>query len=217
MKRTGETTVVPLELEPFESAFVVLKTVKDATDTGTAKHAEIAEATGGSSNTNYPEPQTVTVLSGPWTLTFDPAQRGPATPVVTGTLFDWSTSEDNAVRYYSGEVIYQTEFDLPEPAASSLFINLGDVMVMAKVKVNGKEVGGVWTAPLSARYIGCGANRQQPDRSECGEHLDESVNRRLCACSRRTSHMVALQPVERFLAFAEIRIAGTGEYRSDRL
>ena len=51
------------------------------------------------------------------------------------------------MRYYSGEVIYQTEFDLPEPAASSLFINLGDVMVMAKVKVNGKEVGGVWTAP----------------------------------------------------------------------
>lgn len=144
-EENGETTAVPLELEPLESAFVVFKTVKDATDTAT--HAEMAEATGGSGSTNYPEPQTVAVLSGPWTLTFDSAQRGPATPVVTGTLFDWSTSEDDAVRYYSGKVIYQTEFDLPEPAASSLFINLGDVMVMAKVKVNGKEVGGVWTAP----------------------------------------------------------------------
>lgn len=144
-EENGETTAVPLELEPLESAFVVFKTVKDATDT--ARHAEMAEATGGSGSTNYPEPQTVAVLSGPWTLTFDSAQRGPATPVVTGTLFDWSTSEDDAVRYYSGKVIYQTEFDLPEPAASSLFINLGDVMVMAKVKVNGKEVGGVWTAP----------------------------------------------------------------------
>ena len=146
-EENGETTAVPLELEPLESAFVVFKTVKDATDTATATHAEMAEATGGSGSTNYPEPQTVAVLSGPWTLTFDSAQRGPATPVVTGTLFDWSTSEDDAVRYYSGKVIYQTEFDLPEPAASSLFINLGDVMVMAKVKVNGKEVGGVWTAP----------------------------------------------------------------------
>lgn len=144
-EENGETTAVPLKLEPLESAFVVFKTVKDATDT--ARHAEMAEATGGSGSTNYPEPQTVAVLSGPWTLTFDSAQRGPATPVVTGTLFDWSTSEDDAVRYYSGKVIYQTEFDLPEPAASSLFINLGDVMVMAKVKVNGKEVGGVWTAP----------------------------------------------------------------------
>ena len=144
-EENGETTAVPLELEPLESAFVVFKTVKDATDT--ARHAEMAEATGGSGSTNYPEPQTVAVLSGPWTLTFDSEQRGPATPVVTGTLFDWSTSEDDAVRYYSGKVIYQTEFDLPEPAASSLFINLGDVMVMAKVKVNGKEVGGVWTAP----------------------------------------------------------------------
>lgn len=146
-EENGETTAVPLELEPLESAFVVFKTVKDATDAATATHAEMAEATGGSGSTNYPEPQTVAVLSGPWTLTFDSAQRGPATPVVTGTLFDWSTSEDDAVRYYSGKVIYQTEFDLPEPAASSLFINLGDVMVMAKVKVNGKEVGGVWTAP----------------------------------------------------------------------
>ena len=98
-EENGETTAVPLELEPLESAFVVFKTVKDATDT--ARHAEMAEATGGSGSTNYPEPQTVAVLSGPWTLTFDSEQRGPATPVVTGTLFDWSTSEDDAVRYYS--------------------------------------------------------------------------------------------------------------------
>ena len=57
-EENGETTAVPLELEPLESAFVVFKTVKDATDTATATHAEMAEATGGSGSTNYPEPQT---------------------------------------------------------------------------------------------------------------------------------------------------------------
>ena len=146
-EENGETTAVPLELEPLESAFVVFRTVKDSMDTGMAKRAEMQQSLSGSGSTNYPEPQTITVLSGPWTLTFDPEQRGPSTPVVIDTLFDWSTSEDDAVRYYSGEVVYRTKFDLQEPLPSSLFINLGEVMVMAKVKVNGKEVGGVWTAP----------------------------------------------------------------------
>ena len=33
------------------------------------------------------------------------------------------------------------------PENSEVFINLGEVSVMAEVKLNGKEVGGVWIAP----------------------------------------------------------------------
>jgi hypothetical protein len=97
-EENGETTAVPLELEPLESAFVVFRTVKDSMDTGMAKRAEMQQSLSGSGSTNYPEPQTITVLSGPWTLTFDPEQRGPSTPVVIDTLFDWSTSEDDIIQ-----------------------------------------------------------------------------------------------------------------------
>lgn len=130
---TGETTRVPLELEPLESAFVVF--------------ARATETESGTAGTNYPAPEVVATLSGPWTLSFDESLRGPAEPVVTDSLFDWSSSEDASVKYYSGPVTYSTEFELDEAVSSPLFLDLGNVMVMAKVKVNGRDAGGVWTAP----------------------------------------------------------------------
>jgi hypothetical protein len=33
------------------------------------------------------------------------------------------------------------------PENSELFVNLGDVSVMAKVKINGADIGGTWMAP----------------------------------------------------------------------
>ena len=44
-------------------------------------------------------------------------------------------------------MVYRTEFRLDTVPDAPLFVNLGDVMVMARVKINGKDVGGVWTAP----------------------------------------------------------------------
>ena len=43
--------------------------------------------------------------------------------------------------------MYTTQFDLAELPQGRTYVDLGKVMVMAKVKVNGQYAGGVWTYP----------------------------------------------------------------------
>ncbi|MBR0452309.1 MAG: hypothetical protein IIX29_00005, partial [Bacteroidales bacterium] len=64
------------------------------------------------------------------------------------SLFDWRTSDDPAIKYYSGEADYQTTFTCKAPKnAHRVYLKLEDVNVIASVKVNGKDCGIMWAAP----------------------------------------------------------------------
>jgi hypothetical protein len=129
------TTSVPLKLEPYESVFVIFR-----------KTAGKSSASGVEAN--YPEPSLVSDLKGPWTVQFDPKQRGPEEPVIFETLQDWTTSQDERIKYYSGTAFYNCKLSLEKlPENKKVVINLGAVTAMAKVTVNGTYAGGVWTAP----------------------------------------------------------------------
>ena len=85
-----------------------------------------------------------------WTLSFesDPLHRGPAKPLATSALSDLSKSADPAVKYYSGTVTYRTKFNAAKPAPGErVVLSFGSVREIARVKVNGRDVGGLWTAP----------------------------------------------------------------------
>ncbi len=86
------------------------------------------------------------VLPGPWTVEFAPSAGNPGFTRTFESLSDWACSEDPAVRHYSGNARYTSTFYL-ENVPEDLSLNLGEVMVLASVKVNGKEAGGVWTYP----------------------------------------------------------------------
>jgi len=130
---TGSGTTVPLELDSYESAFIVFR--KKASDTST-------DATK-----NFPVPEWVIPLEGAWQVEF----RRPDSTSFTmqmDTLTDWSLSADTAVAHFSGEAWYRKE--LPSIAVSEgarIYVNLGSLVALAKVKVNGQDVGGVWTPP----------------------------------------------------------------------
>jgi len=129
------TTIVPLKLAPFESVFVVF-----------------LKKTGPSSTNalddNFPKPETIVELTGPWIINFDPSQRGPEKPVIFEKLQDWSLSSDEQIKYYSGTAIYNKEFSIDElPADNKIILDLGELVAMAKVYVNGNYAGGVWTSP----------------------------------------------------------------------
>ena len=133
--QTEETTIVPIQLEPYQSGFVIFK-----------NKANTLMPTNNISN--FPDAKVITTISAPWKVKFDTAMRGPLQPVIFKELIDWTTSNDSRIKNYSGTAIYQTSFNVNAlPAANTIYLNLGVVKVMAKVKVNGKDVGAVWTAP----------------------------------------------------------------------
>lgn len=92
---------------------------------------------------NFPKQKLLTELSGPWKLAFDPKWGGPA-EIVFDKLEDWSTRSEEGIRYYSGMVKYTKTFDLDKWKDAAI-LDLGDVQNMARVKLNGTDLGVVWT------------------------------------------------------------------------
>ena len=132
-----------------------------------ARHGSVfvvfAKDAGGrtSSGKAPPAPETLEV-PGPWSLSFmfDALHRGPAAPLRAEKPFDLSKSQDPAVRYYSGKVVYKTKFSAPA-GFSSAVLDLGDVGVTAKVKIGGREAGGVCFEPYRldvTKFVSPGEN-----------------------------------------------------------
>jgi hypothetical protein len=129
-QRAGRTSV-PLRFEPHQSFFIVLR-----------KPAGTQPAPGR----NFEDSRPVQTIDGPWEVAFQPG-RGAPERVRFDTLTDWSKNSEPGVRYFSGIATYRTQFDW-EPRRSRLFLELGQVQVMAGVRLNGVDLGPVWTAPF---------------------------------------------------------------------
>ena len=146
----GDQTTVPLHLEPYQSLFVVF-------DTPASKRPATSKT---SQPVNLPTRQLVQIDS-PWTVTFQPEMRGPAKAQTFTTLTDWSQSQDEAIKYYSGMATYTNTFNLDHLPQGPVYLDLGRVMVMARVYINDQYAGGVWTCPYRvpvAQYLKQGKN-----------------------------------------------------------
>jgi len=127
---------VPMTFAPHQSFFVVFR--KPApTEPNTAEQ------------TNFPTFEPVAEIPGPWTVAFDPDWGGPK-EVVFNTLADWTKRPEEGIKYYSGAAVYRTTFDLPAAPAGQrkpCFLDLGTVHHLARVRLNGQDLGALWTAP----------------------------------------------------------------------
>jgi hypothetical protein len=149
-KRAGGYTRVPMRLEPWQSYFMVFGGLKShRTDPADIKQ-NCDEVFSQAVLANFPQPETAIELEGPWEVTFDQTRGGPGT-VSFGELTDWTRNPEKGIRYYSGIAIYRTSFDLPAginiDRGDRIFLDLGEVNHMARVRLNGKETGVVWTEP----------------------------------------------------------------------
>lgn len=134
-RQTGETTTVPLELLPYQSEFVVFR-----------KESKISNMIDAGKS--FPDAQVVTELNTPWKVTFDPNRWGPKNPVTFNTLTDWTLNPNDSIKYYSGTAVYNNTFKyIKAKNGKCILLDLGMVKAIAKVKLNGVEIGGVWTAP----------------------------------------------------------------------
>lgn len=127
-----ELTSIPLRFDVHEGYFIVFR----------SKARKPAHAA------NFPKSQQHrATLNAPWTVSFDPKWGGPES-VVFDKLIDWTAHPEHGVKYYSGTAFYRQSFDMPDyTQGSTLYLDLGKVKNMARVRLNGKDLGAVWTAP----------------------------------------------------------------------
>jgi hypothetical protein len=89
-------------------------------------------------------------IAGPWSIEFPPGWGAP--PKLTlDMLASWSEHPDPGVRFFSGTATYRIELDVPVDMVAPtrrLWLELGNVAVMASVKLNGSDLGVLWKPPF---------------------------------------------------------------------
>ncbi len=95
-------------------------------------------------------------INGPWKVSFPPHLGAPE-QITLGKLLSWPEHENPGVRYFSGTAHYTTTFVVaPDMLATGqrLYLELGDVQVLAELELNGKNLGILWTPPFTIEVTG---------------------------------------------------------------
>lgn len=141
---TGGRTTIALRLEPHQAFFVVFR-----------KPAKRALR----QRPDFPESITTAEIQGPWELSFQP-HRGAPLQARVEKLIDLATHPDFGVKHFSGIVTYKTTFEwhptkrTNDTEKGNVWIDLGRVEVIASAKLNGRDLGIVWTPPFRADVTG---------------------------------------------------------------
>jgi hypothetical protein len=86
-------------------------------------------------------------LSGPWNVRFEPGRGAPKTATFD-TLTPWNEHPDERIRFFSGQATYREHFELSRSEANrNVKLSLGEVGCIAKVRLNGRDLGICWTDP----------------------------------------------------------------------
>ncbi|MEP6746594.1 MAG: glycosyl hydrolase [Bacteroidota bacterium] len=126
-------TIISLQFKDAQSFFIVFRNKISAV----VKQQE-----------NFSELKEIYTFKNKWQVKFDPTWGGPEKEIIFNTLTDWTSSDQKGIKYYSGTAVYRTVFSKPSsPKQSVLYLNLGKVNHIARVIMNGKDLGVVWTAP----------------------------------------------------------------------
>jgi hypothetical protein len=95
-------------------------------------------------------------VQGPWNLTFQ-EKRGAPEKITLPELQSLSTHQEPGVRYFSGQVTYQRNLNIPKDMLGEgreLYLDLGQVEVIAEVTLNGHSLGTLWKAPYRVDISG---------------------------------------------------------------
>jgi hypothetical protein len=145
-------TAVPLHFEPEQAVFVVLRATPPK-----------PEVRSQSLERNSPTLKTVMELGGAWQVTFDalwvkplPPSVPPGSKAVAVTfdrLEDWAKRTEQGIKGYSGVATYRKSFPLAPGVAADkpMFMDTGVVKEMARIQLNGRDLGVAWCPPWRVR------------------------------------------------------------------
>jgi hypothetical protein len=122
-------TQVKVKLRPHESAFFVFT------------NASVAKAS------QFVEPDTVLINEFSGTIDFQAEYNNKFSTVQISSLKPLNEFDDSAVKYFAGTATYRIRFKRPSGigVGDSVMLNLGQVEATAKVRLNDKPVGMIWS------------------------------------------------------------------------
>jgi hypothetical protein len=125
-------TSIPMEFAGFQSYFVVFPK--------RSQHTSLPQRNA------FPALEPVGSIDGQWTVRFDPAWGAPE-QVVFDSTDDWTQREEAGIRYYSGKATYSKIFHMDTVPDQPVYLDLGMVREIARVRLNGTDLGILWTNP----------------------------------------------------------------------
>lgn len=143
---SSSSTTINLKFEPHQSYFIVFHGKADVNDT---------------SNTHVVNNSKLFVIDGSWKVSFSPEYGGPKEQIFKD-LIDWSKHSSDSIKYYSGTAVYKKDFKyFSKSKETRKYLDLGKVKNIAKVILNGVDVGILWTEPWRieiTKYLNEGNN-----------------------------------------------------------
>lgn len=135
--QVGSQTEIPLRFDPYGSLFVVFQ--------------DTAPKTPAGAQTDFSTCVSVLTISGPWRVHFDPTWGGPAETVFE-QLISWTEHPEEGIRFYSGKAAYEADFAFDKQPNARYWLDLGRVedVGIARIRLNGQDLGIVWTPPFRA-------------------------------------------------------------------
>ena len=112
----------------------------------------VTEASGRTHRAVVSEVAQPITLAGPWRLAFPPNLGAPAETILP-ELSSWTANDQSGIRYFSGTATYTKTVSIPADrigAGKSLYLDLGHVKNLARVTVNGVDLGVFWKPPFRA-------------------------------------------------------------------
>ena len=149
-RMTGGRTQLPLDLQPHQTVFVVFRHPTATTERNIGALVETP----------------LTILAAPWEISFQPPSgRAHGAPSDNADVVE--RGGDPGIKYFSGTAAYSTTLQAA-PAwfapGARLWLDLGKVMNLAEVRVNGKDLGIAWKSPFRVDVTSAlrpGVNRLQ--------------------------------------------------------
>lgn len=132
-KSMNGKTKVKLQLPAYGSCFVMFNT----------ESRQLPEY-------NRPTQGLIAEIKGPWTLSF-PGKWGAPASVELNELISWTDHTNEGIKYFSGTASYTKSFYIPKESLDKknfISLDLGEVLDVAEVFVNGKSAGVLWTSPF---------------------------------------------------------------------
>jgi hypothetical protein len=137
LRKEGTKTQIYLQLKPGQS--VILKTFSAPMAGG---ESEAWSCFGKSGDPVEP--------AGPWTLSFMDGEPRIDGKYRMDRLVSWTELDTGRVKVFAGTGRYSMTFNLPEANADEWVLDLGQVNESARVFINGKAVGTLWSLPFRA-------------------------------------------------------------------